>query len=393
MSTQLLDKASFLKSIPLSLEQKKYFLSLHKFCFELNRELSLSFGCFSHSLNHVFIAGGSVRDALLLGVDKIKDIDIVFSIEDPKQVNFQFLIADLFVQAHLNPVLRNDTELLKSLNILSPEENSSALSNEESPSKLIIDNPRFKSFLNEISKPACSLEVKTFIDEKYNYQHSTLFVAIRKLLVSAFLENKFPCNSQYNVRPKNLNLEAIENDYGVNINALIGLIKSKYVINNTDYDVDFLLPKTDSYVQDNFDIHICQASFPYKPTRLYHHTPGITADFSYFYTEEYSENINFFYDQERDYLDFIEKNIDDDNLFFSYFEQYLYISKGFIFNVTHKVLSFNTSNKHEVSNSLKKHFQNIIAKYPYPLYLLKEEISKTPIFDIIEDEQLSISLW
>jgi hypothetical protein len=383
-------KFDFLNNLNLSLKQKEYFLSLHKFCLHFNKDISSKYASFSYIINFSLLGGGSIRDALLLDVNNVKDLDVFISLEDNKLFNSNLLFYDLFIQLHNCPILAKETKLYEILNIKPQNELTSI--NKDSFSKIILENNTLKSFISHIQKSSTKSKLNDFFKNKYNSENTSLSMNIKKLLISLYLETNFTCNTQYNVRVKSLHLDKIENDYGVNINNLIGLIKSTQIINDKTFDIDFLLTKNSSYIEENFDLHICQAAFPNNKIKLYDPTYNEDIE-TFFFSLEFKEYLEKMFEQEFDYINFIEENLENNDLFLDYFTKYLDISSGFIFNATEKVLSFNSNHKLETLNSLKKHYKNITKKYPYPLFLHNEENLKHSVYDILKEHEIDVLLW
>lgn len=386
-------RLKLLPNLNFSLDDKIYFLSIHKFILYLNQELSLKFGHLAYSYNYTSLSGGAIRDALLIGSDKVKDLDLFFSLEDSPYYILDLLCTDLFIGMNTNPLLKTLTELHDIFDIKVTTDSIEFFDNHGDINlSQFIEHPSYKSFMEKVLKKDIQQKLLTLVNEKYNNDFSSPQMAIKKLLISNYLENKFTCNSQYNTKFKSITTDKIENSYGVNINNLIGLIKSSCLVNNKNYEIDFLLTKNASYVNDNFDLHLCQASFPYNPIDFAHYNPD-SLDLKSFYNPDFYNQIKSLYQQEFDFISFVENNLDDNDLFFNYLSQYINISKGFVFNVTNKVLTFNSTHPIETLNSLKKHYKNIFKKYPYPLMFISEESLSSPIFDIIKENELDILLW
>ena len=359
-----MNRYKFLESLSFSKEKKLYFLELHKFCLTINQDLMLKYKLFSEKFNYFYAAGGAIRDALLLDIDQVKDIDFICSLDNSDNLSQQNIKYDFLNNETLKSYFLNHTQA----------------------------NFLFQTNKTEISHTELEI-LKDILNEVYNNSSDFYIHILNKFIISQYLENKFICNSQYNSRKEGLNTDEVLNNYGNNINALIGLLKSNITLNNKSYDIDFLLPKINNYVQENFDLHICQAAFPYNPIHIYRPNPNNEKSIEYFESDLYKQNTLFLFEQELKYIKFVEDNINDNDLFLTYLNKYLLITEGFIFNATKKVISFNDISEHEIKNSLKKHLLTILKKYPYPLYLHNEITNDKSILNILEHEKSEISLW
>ena len=159
-------KFDFLNNLNLSLKQKEYFLSLHKFCLHFNKDISSKYASFSNIINFSLLGGGSIRDALLLDVNNVKDLDVFISLEDNKLFNSNLLFYDLFIQLHNCPILAKETKLYEILNIKPQNELTSI--NKDSFSKIILENNTLKSFISHIQKSSTKSKLNDFFKNKYS---------------------------------------------------------------------------------------------------------------------------------------------------------------------------------------------------------------------------------
>lgn len=354
----------FLHTLSFSREKREFFIALHKFIHELNAYLTKNYFCFFHQMNHVCFAGGAIRDALLLDISDIKDLDIICIIDKSTLTNPE--------RSDIINNIRLQQELLKLDDI------NHAINNGEDFST-ISENVILES-----------------INKKFNYKHNSLSIALRKFILTMYLEEKFVCNSQYNIRKEGISTEIIPDNYGLgNINNLIGLIKTnvEFPLINKKFDIDFLITKTSTYMEHNFDLHICQAQFPHSKIELYPNISDQDEFIGFYKSNKFKEELDYIIQQENDYIDFIYENIDDDLVFFQYLNNYICLTEGFIFNATNKVITFNSSNRYEIENSLEKHYQRVFKKYPYPLMFINEQDKSTSVYNILKEKNLDISLW